>query len=314
MTESRVHGLTIERRCPVCSSGNSRLQWAKGTLHVVRCTDCGMCFANPVEGHYADGAFYNQVAGSYQLSTEKVQSDFAPVRFARERRTFHRYCHSGSVLDVGCSTGGFLASLETHYPGDYELLGTDVAEQSLDHAERQRIPICRGSFLDADFGGKRFAAITFWAVLEHLAEPQSFLRKAATLLEPGGHVFVLVPNMKSLAVRTLGPRYRYIMPEHLNYFTPASLIRLVARAPDLEVVELSTSHFNPVVLWQDWRHPVDRVPDRVRATLLQRTTRWKEDPRWRPARWIYSAVEGCLGKMGLADNIVVVLHRRHSAG
>src|SRR5207302_11164217 len=98
---------------------------------------------------------------------------------------------------------------------------------------------------------RRFDAITLWAVMEHLAVPGKFLSKAAQLLEPGGHCFILVPNMRSLAVRLLGPKYRYIMEEHLNYFTPATLQAFAAREPGFEIVGSVSTHFNPAVIWQD---------------------------------------------------------------
>ena len=148
------------------------------------------------------------------------------------------------------------------------------------------------------------------AVLEHLADPGRFLAKAATLLRPGGYCFVLVPNMQSLAVRLLGPRYRYVMPEHLNYFTEDTLRRLAARESGFVLVEMRATHFNPVVLWQDWRRTNERVPDAERARLFKRTTAWKQNPLLAPARLVYAGAEWCLGCLRLADNLVLVLRRR----
>lgn len=298
------------RNCPVCQAERSDPHWNKADLRIVRCVHCGMLFANPVERQYVTGDFYEELARPFYLSPDKLAGDYADSRFARERRLLRRHCPRGRVLDVGCSTGGFLHSLRSHHPGDYEILGADVAGPALDHAERNGVPVLRQPFLEIDFGSQRFAAITFWAVLEHLAEPRRFLAKAVQILEPGGHCFVLVPNLDSLAIRILGPRYRYVMPEHLNYFSAATLRRLVAAFPDLEIDSTSTTHFNPVVIWRDWRTPRKRVPDAERATLLRQTTRWKESATLAAARWLYSGVELLLGKLNLADNLVLVLRRR----
>src|SRR5439155_25519704 len=128
----------------------------------------------------------------------------------RELRLFRAHCRSGKVLDVGCSSGAFLHQLRERFPGDYEILGTDVSGAPLDYAESRGIPIWRGDFLTGDLGRETFDAITFWAVLEHLLEPKRFIERAASLLNSTGLCFVLVPNMESLAVRLLGARYRYI--------------------------------------------------------------------------------------------------------
>jgi hypothetical protein len=172
------------------------------------------------------------------------------------------------------------------------------------------VPVLRTPFLEHDFGGQQFNAVTLWAVLEHLAEPRKFLTKAATLLKPGGYCFVLVPNMHSLAVRCLGTRYRYIMEEHLNYFTAGTLRRFVAQERCLTITALKSTHFNPVVLWQDRRGVGQRVPDAERARLLRRTTGWKQNPLLAPVKWIYAGVERILGRLRLADNLVIVLQRR----
>jgi len=300
----------VWRACPVCDTERSEPHWAKGGLRIVRCSSCGMLFANPVEARFVTGTFYDQLATPFYLSPDKLESDYAPVRFARELRVFRQHCGGGAVLDVGCSTGAFLHAVQRRFPNEYSVLGTDVAGPALDHAERQGVAVLRENFLEHDFGSQRFQAATFWAVLEHLAEPRRFLAKAASLLEPGGHCFVLVPNMESLAVRLLGPRYRYIMDEHLNCFTAATLKQLVAREPELETVALTSTHFNPAVIWQDRRTTTERVPDAARAQLLKRTTRWKENPFAAPARWIYTGMERCLGRLFLADNLTMVLRRR----
>jgi 2-polyprenyl-3-methyl-5-hydroxy-6-metoxy-1,4-benzoquinol methylase len=269
-----------------------------------------MLFANPVETQFIQGTFYDQLAEPYYLSADKLESDYAPVRFRRELRLFRRYCPKGSVVDVGCSTGAFLHQLTTRHPDRYTGLGTDVAGPALDYAASRGVNVLRASFLEHNFREQRFDAVTFWAVLEHLAEPGQFLAKARALLKPGGVCFVLVPNAQSLATRFLGTRYRYIMAEHLNFFTEDTLKRLVAHEHGWSVVTLQTTHFNPIVIWQDLRRSRERVPDAERADLLKKTTAWKQNPFLAPARLVYSAAELCLSRMRLADNLVIVLRRR----
>jgi 2-polyprenyl-3-methyl-5-hydroxy-6-metoxy-1,4-benzoquinol methylase len=268
-----------------------------------------MLFASPVEAHFIDGQFYQRQAELFYLSADKLEGDYARVRFARELRLFRQYCQAGAVLDVGCGTGGFLYELGRRFPGDYELLGTDVAQSALDYAKARGVPVLRDAFLEHDFGAQPFDAITFWAVLEHLNEPRRFLAKANALLKPGGHCFILVPNMRSLAARILNTRYRYIMAEHLNYFTPATLKRFVAREAGLRLVTMKFTHFNPVVLWQDWRQKTDCATDAARGRLLKRTTAWKQHRLLRPLGLLYAALESVLGALQLTDNLAVVLQR-----
>jgi SAM-dependent methyltransferase len=261
-----------------------------------------MIYANPVEADLISGTFYG--ASSYHLSTEKLQSDFAPVRFEREVKLFERFCGRGAVLDVGCSTGAFLTALKRNAGNRYEVTGLDVPGAALEYARNHGINV-----IDAPFGkhhfDARFDAITFWAVLEHVDRPGKFLEKAAEVLRPGGHCFVLVPNMRSLAARLLGARYRYIMPEHLNYFTEQTLTRCAGMEPRFQIRELRTSHFNPIVIWQDfWRGGL--VPEEQRAHLLKRTTALKKLGLLNAC---YKMLERAIGGAGLGDNLVLTLQR-----
>jgi len=117
-----------------------------------------------------------------------------------------------------------------------------------------------------------------------------------------------VPNLRSLAVRLLGRKYRYILPQHVNYFTSATLARF-APIEGLRVVVRGTMHFNPAVIWQDARGRGGFVADDERATLLRRTTALKQNPFLQPARFLYRLTEQALGSLGLADNLFMVLRK-----
>ena len=261
-----------------------------------------MIYANPVPAEMATGTFYD-AAGSEYLSPEKLESDYADVRFERELRLFRAYCPKGAVLDVGCSSGAFLYQLKKRFPDDYEIMGTDVSQAPLDHAAKMGIPIRRGEFLTQTFE-QPFDAVTFWAVMEHLSDPGAFLRKAAAVLKPGGHCFILTPNMNSLAVKLLGKKYRYIFAEHLNYFTPETL-RTFAEL-EFSVVGLKSTHFNPLVIARDFRGGEREVSRAERIKLLRRTTGYKQSRRMLPIKFAYQLTEAALARFFWADNVAVV--------
>jgi 2-polyprenyl-3-methyl-5-hydroxy-6-metoxy-1,4-benzoquinol methylase len=303
----------ISRNCPVCGGSESGAHLEKNGLQIVRCANCAMLFANPVPAEFASGEYYDTAGADYYLSAAKLGGDYANVRFERELKVFRRYCQTGAVLDVGCSSGAFLHKLNQRFPGSYEILGTDVSGAPLDYAESKGIPVLRGDFLAHNFDGKKFDAVTFWAVLEHLFEPKRFLEKAASILKSEGTCFVLVPNMKSLAVRLIGKRYRYIYAQHLNYFTAATMKQLASDS--FQAAEIRFTHFNPIVIWQDWRRGGVEISNQERGDLLKRTTAYKENPALKPIKALYRLSEQALARLGVADNIAAVFRKpatRHS--
>lgn len=292
----------MNRPCPVCGGSEAVALLRKERLQLTRCSACGMVHANPLPEE-ASAEYYDRLGKPYYVSSDKLAGDYAPTRFNRELALVRRFHPAGEVLDVGCSTGGFLHQLERRFPGVYRGTGIEVSRPAVDHARAQGIRVLDASLLTHDFGERRFDVITFWAVLEHLANPGDFLRRSRGLLRPEGTLLVLVPNYRALAVRLLGSRYRYILPQHVNYFSRGSLRDLLIRS-GFRVACEGGSHFNPAVVWQDWRRGTDAlVPDAERAALLARTTRWKGSLGFRPAGLLLGGLERALAAAGMADNL-----------
>jgi len=298
----------VSRPCPVCGDAEAADYLLKGGLRLVRCRQCGMVYASPVPEEFVSGTYYDRLGADYYLSPAKLESDFADVRFERELRLFRAHCARGAVLDVGCSTGAFLYQLNKRFPSSYDLVGADASGPALDYAAARGLRVIRGAFPVVDFAGEIFDAVTFWAVLEHLNDPRAFLDKAWSVLKPQGLCFALVPNLQSLAARLLGGRYRYFYPQHLNYFTRKTLLRLVEAR--FTVVASTCTHFNPVVVWQDWRGRGKDVSEQARAQLLKRTTAYKQNTWLGPVKALYRFVETALSRLSLADNLVVVLRKK----
>jgi len=263
-----------------------------------------MVFAVVAGREFTEGEFYETTGSNFYASEDKMAGDYSPVRYRREIDLLRKFCPRGRVLDVGCSTGGFLFYLRERFGSQYEVMGTDVASGALEIAESKGIPVLREDFLSLSRGGY-YDAISFWAVLEHVAAPGQFLRQARALLRPGGHCFTLVPNIRSLAVRVLGRKYRYILPQHLNYFSSGTLRRLIADS-GFQVIYSTTTHFNPLVILQDFRSKTGLVLDEERAALLVKTNSLKTNPLLAPIRVGYAMAEKVLGGFGLADNVVLV--------
>ncbi|MBI4514588.1 MAG: class I SAM-dependent methyltransferase [Deltaproteobacteria bacterium] len=97
------------------------------------------------------------------------------------------------VLELGCSTGTFLRSLQREY--GVEAHGVDVSQRSVSHARR----LCpsgywyRASATALPFHDRSFDAVLAFDVLEHVGDYASVLRALARLLRPGGRVLLHVP-------------------------------------------------------------------------------------------------------------------------
>jgi SAM-dependent methyltransferase len=68
-------------------------------------------------------------------------------------------------------------------------------------------------------------------IVEHLYHPVEFLAQVKEVLHPDGLICIITPNRRSLLARASGRRsVSYKLPEHVSYFEPAILERMLAEA------------------------------------------------------------------------------------
>jgi glycosyltransferase involved in cell wall biosynthesis len=128
---------------------------------------------------------------------------------------------SGDILDVGAGEGNFARSL----PRNYRTVSLETPTASITNPA-----VTKADFLKYK-SSRQFDAIVFWESLEHVASPLLYLKKAYTLLKPGGYIFVEYPRYKGVESRLFGKYWFHIdMPRHLSHFTDGGLGYLVRQS------------------------------------------------------------------------------------
>jgi SAM-dependent methyltransferase len=84
-----------------------------------------------------------------------------------------------------------------------------------------------------------FDVIASFEVIEHLFAPIDFVGHMTRLLKPGGLLILTCPNGQGFDIETLGVVSNTVDHEHLNYFNPGSLAKLLTNC-SLEVLESFT--------------------------------------------------------------------------
>jgi len=131
------------------------------------------------------------------------------------------------VFDIGCGTGCFLA--EAGRAG-WEADGCEVSAHAAERARARGLAVTCTPIEQLDLPPNRYDCITLWDVVEHLRDPRAALAKAAAALRPGGVLALSTGDITSLSARLSGPRWHlFNLPEHLYFFSPGSLRRLLAR-------------------------------------------------------------------------------------
>ena len=143
----------------------------------------------------------------------------------------------GSMLEVGPGFGTFCE--EAMATESFRRIVAVEPTPSLAEACRGRgIEVLELPVEDARIN-ETFDVVCAFEVIEHLFSPGAFLSACAKLLRPGGMLVVTCPNGKGFDIEVLGAASPAVDVEHLNYFNPSSLPRLV-RAHGFEVLEVQT--------------------------------------------------------------------------
>ncbi|MFQ5513639.1 MAG: class I SAM-dependent methyltransferase [Myxococcota bacterium] len=153
---------------------------------------------------------------SYLAETELIADNF-DVRL----RWIERLAPPGRLLDVGAAYGLLLARAVQR---GWDAMGVEIAADCAAEAQHiAGVPVVVGDFATVELPSG-FDVITMFDVIEHMRDPLVTLRRAATLLTPGGLLVVETADAASLWARLLG-RYWYFLdpPQHLFYFTAAGL-------------------------------------------------------------------------------------------
>lgn len=226
------------RPCPVCRSAEKKLLhrqsfsgFSTGTfLHeydVCACSSCGFLYADRLPSEEAFDTYYAEMSKWEFLDNGGRESAEDQARFAATVQAIESLAgdRSARVLDVGCATGGMLATLKR--AGYRNLLGLDPSPQAARLANKNYgIEVSTGDVKAIPRLPGKFEVITILGVLEHIPDPRRTLRDLRAALAPQGLLYVSVPDATRFAEYMDSP-YQQYSTEHIMYFTPASLDNLV---------------------------------------------------------------------------------------
>jgi 2-polyprenyl-6-hydroxyphenyl methylase/3-demethylubiquinone-9 3-methyltransferase len=164
------------------------------------------------------------------------------------------------ILDIGCG-GGLLSEPMARLGAD--VVGADAAERNIPvasvHAEEQGLEIdYRHTTAEALVEeGEQFDVVMNMEVVEHVADPLSFLTACQQLMKPGGLMTcsTINRNPKSYMMAIIGAEHimRWLPKgthEWSKFITPDELFDLLRQA-ELEPVDRTGFVFNP--LGWDWK-------------------------------------------------------------
>jgi 2-polyprenyl-3-methyl-5-hydroxy-6-metoxy-1,4-benzoquinol methylase len=181
------------------------------------------------------------------------------------------YVKGRVVLDVACGVGYGLPRLQETAKW---VVGADIDPGAVEKARRTLAP-GRGEVVVSDatrlpFGEAHFEAITSFETLEHLTQPDEFLREVSRVLAPTGVFLLSTPNANYTRPIDGKPRNPY----HVREYRPAELAAELGR--HFRVVKLLGQRLNSRFVvppfesdMRDVADPVIRMNAMIRKVLYR---------------------------------------------
>lgn len=236
--------------CPLCNSFDISYYYQDCYgINIDRCEACGAQFMNP---QYSD------------VYLQKYYANYTNDKCTEERLTSIGYLydyylslaekftlgHKGKLLDVGCGDGLLLSTANAR---GWDVEGYDVDPDTAGRVGKNIGAIIRsGDFFDIDWPQDYYSLITMHQVLEHLKDPQAYLKAIFKLLKNNGLLFIASPNISSLSSRVkfglerVGLRKKNVgsyfdTDHHIIYINPIVLSSLLKRL-GFEVLYIRNGH------------------------------------------------------------------------
>jgi SAM-dependent methyltransferase len=132
------------------------------------------------------------------------------------------------LLDIGFGNGDFLEVAEDL---GYRATGIDPDPKAVDLARSRGLDVRCATVPDSGELAGSFEHVFLSHVIEHLPDPVAALAEAASLLVPGGRLWLSTPNLRSIGLARFGRHWRGLEPpRHLALFDSSRLAELIGRA------------------------------------------------------------------------------------
>jgi len=216
--------------CPLCGilTKDYRIWVRTDVGNILRCNRCDLGFLDIEDSKLAidKNELYN--ARTYYKLIYGLQQ-YLHGRYKKQLKIIKKYTNSDiKILDIGCSIGLFLKTASSN---GFIPFGYDINKINLKKAEKLfGITSVNDNYLEDEIYDSFFDVITIWDVLEHMADPITFLSKLSFKLKSGGLLIVQCPNMDSYEFLRFGQHWNWLIPgDHLLFYTIKTLNHVLVK-------------------------------------------------------------------------------------
>lgn len=217
--------------CPACSHVVFNCDYSAvcNDVHsrIYKCPQCGMMFAFPtlidqLKQRQMDSIEDAELFGSSLL--QALHEKFILSKEVKETKRLLDNIEIPKLLDVGCGTGW---ATNFWKENGFEVTGLEPsAARGKVIADKYGFDV-HPVYIEEFPTTIKYDVLTFRHIIEHLEDPAAILAKAKNLLNEGGLVMVVVPNIDAIGRHLFQEHWEWVLPWHTQFFNSDSLCTLL---------------------------------------------------------------------------------------
>ena len=258
----------VRSTCPACGSADAAFVFIGSGFPRYRCNSCGCIYVYPTPQHKETADYYKEVNPLSKCCwSESIdQHAYAFSNWKKLLDLAKKYSGTDTLLDIGCGSGQFLAFAKNY--GCRDLAGVEIAPEASEIAKRvSGAKIYNSDIFEISLAPESFAVIVIFDVIEHFSNPSILLKKAFSLLRPGGVIAIGTINCYGFSMRILGKYSIHMNREHLTLFGKRALSQAL-RSAGFEV----RKHWTSYVTVREWMRFLPWVDSSNLALYLSENT------------------------------------------
>jgi 2-polyprenyl-3-methyl-5-hydroxy-6-metoxy-1,4-benzoquinol methylase len=225
-------------RCCVCGNTDEKqfsIKYVKDGIDVIQCAKCSFVFIPP---YYRKTITYSNYKDERVAEQIKKGNNWLKVqRHLLRYKLIQKYKKSGKLFDLGVGWGHFLLAGKQL---GYYVSGIEISEQPYLYAKNTLgLPVEHIDFFKMA-EDKKYDVLTMWDVLEHIDKADTVIEKSSRLINKGGFIFILIPQIDSYIAKKYGSDWKMMGLDHVNYFSKKTITELLEKN-DFKVREIRSS-------------------------------------------------------------------------